>query len=302
MNRQKKIFAFVCIAPVVLFVVSFIIYPVVDLFRLSMTDKVLTDPGSGGFVGLASYVRVFSDNVTFLALKNTLVYVGGGVALTLVLGLIAGLVLSEDSLMTKITTGLILIPWALPPVIIASVWKWMLHPQLGVINDLLVKTGILASPVPFLSKPGTALYVLTIVLAWRLFPFEGIMLAAGMKGIPIERYEAALVDGANGFQRFRFITLPGIKSLILTTTIMNTVWILNSIALVLIMTGGGPLHYTELLSTLIYKTGFQHYRFGEASALSVLNFLIILALTMMYLRLFRDRSKHMIAAKAGGAR
>ncbi len=295
MNNYKKRFAYMLVLPVVLYVLAFIIYPVFCVFQLSFTDKVLTDPSSGGFVGLESYKAVFTNPVTYIALKNTIVYVFGGVILTMVLGVLVGQILSMPGRLTNITAGLVLIPWALPPVIIASVWKWMLHPQLGLINDIFLKIHLLKEAVPFLSDPKKAPTALVIILAWRLFPFEGIMISAGIKGIPKERYEAAVVDGANAFQRFIFITIPGIKYMLMTTSLMNTIWILNSIALVLIMTGGGPLHYTELLSTFLYKTGFQYYKFGEAAVLSVLNFIIILILSVIYLYVFRDSWKKVVS-------
>ena len=297
LNRYKERFACILILPVVLYVLAFIVYPVFCVFQLSLTDKVLTDPGSGVFVGLASYKAVFTNPVTYTALKNTVTYVLGGVILTMILGVLTGQLLSIPGVMTNLTAGLILIPWALPPVIIASVWKWMLHPQLGLINDILLRIRLISETVPFLSDPKKALIVLVVILAWRLFPFEGIMISAGIKGIPAERYEAAVVDGANAIQRFLYITVPGIKYMLMTTSLMNTIWILNSIALVLIMTGGGPLHYTELLSTFLYKTGFQYYKFGEAAVLSVLNFLIILVLSIVYLYLFRDSWKRVVSKK-----
>ena len=297
MNRQKAKVAYLLILPVIIYVLAFIIYPVIYVIQMSFTDRVLTDPGSGIFVGLQSYRTVFSNPVTYTALKNTCMYVVGGVILTLVFGILIGQVLSIPSLITKITAGLILIPWALPPVIIASIWKWMLHPQLGVINDILLRLHFLQEPMPFLSDPRRALATLVVILAWRLFPFEGIMISAGIKGIPRERYEAALVDGATAVQRFFYITIPGIRYLIMTTLLMNTIWILNSIALVLVMTGGGPLHYTELLSTYIYKTGFQYYKFGEAAALSVLNFFIILVVSILYLFMFRHSWQRVVSNK-----
>ena len=297
MNNYKKRFAYILVLPVVLYVLAFIIYPVFCVFQLSFTDKVLTDSCSGGFVGLSSYKAVFTDPVTYIALKNTIVYVLGGVILTMIMGVLVGQVLSMPGVLTNITAGLILIPWALPPVIIASVWKWMLHPQLGLINDIFQRIHLIKEAVPFLSDPRKALIALVVILAWRLFPFEGIMISAGIKGIPKERYEAAVVDGANAFQRFIYITIPGIKYMLMTTSLMNTIWILNSIALVLIMTGGGPLHFTELLSTYLYKTGFQYYKFGEAAVMSVLNFIIILILSVIYLYVFRDSWKKVVSKK-----
>jgi len=297
MNQSKSRLAYLLILPVVLYVMAFIVYPVFNVIQMSFTDRLLTDPSSGNFVGLASYRKIFTDPVTLTALKNTCVYVLGGVALTMLLGILVGQVLSCSTPFTSITTGLILIPWALPPVIIASVWKWMLHPQMGIINDILMKSRLIDKVIPFLSDPKKALFVLVAVLAWRLFPFQGIMVSAAIKGIPQERYEAAMVDGTNVFQRFFYITIPGIKFLLMTTSLMNTIWILNSIALVLIMTGGGPLHYTELISTHLYKTGFKYYRFGEASVLSVANFIIILILSILYLYLFRSSWKRVVTKR-----
>ena len=288
MEKQKRRLAYILIVPVVAFVVLFIVYPVIELFRLSFTDKVLTDPNSGVFVGLQSYAAVFRDPVTLIALKNTFFYVFGGVGVTILLGLLVGQLLSKDRLITRITSGLLLIPWAMPPVIIAAAWKWMLHPQLGVINDLMLRTHLTSKAIGFLSSPHLALPTLIAVLVWRLFPLQSILVSGGIQGIPHERFEAAIVDGASRFQSFFYITIPSIRFILLTTTIMNTLWILNSIALVLIMTGGGPLHYSELLTTHIYKTGFRFYKFGEASAIAAFNFSFVLVISIGYLLVFKQ--------------
>lgn len=297
MERSKKRLAYILIIPAIIFVIAFIIYPVIDLFRLSLTDKLLTNPDSGVFVGFQSFKAVLGDEVTFIALKNTLIYVFAGVVLTVIIGLFLGQLLSVDRLITRITSAIILIPWAMPPVIIAATWKWMMHPQLGVINDLLKSWHILEKPIAFLSTPALAMPSLLAVLVWRLFPLESILISAGIQSIPQEMHEAAVVDGATDRQRFFYITIPSIKFIILTTALMNTLWILNSIALVLIMTGGGPLHFTELLTTLIYKTGFKFYKFGEAAALAVLNFGFILALSLLYLYIFRDSWRKVLSRK-----
>ena len=297
MERSKRRLAYILVVPVVFFVVAFIIYPVIDLFRLSFTDKVLTNPASGLFVGLQSYKAVFSDEVTFIALTNTAIYVLSGVVLTVIIGLFLGQLLSIDRVITRITSGIILIPWAMPPVIIAATWKWMLHPQLGVINDLLHRFHIVTRSIPFLSSPKLVLPTVIAILVWRLFPLEAILISAGIQSIPQEMYEAALVDGASPLQRFFYITIPSIKFIILTTAIMNTLWILNSIALVIIMTGGGPLHFSELLTTLIYKTGFKFYKFGEASALAAFNFGFILVISLVYLYIFKDSWRKVLSKK-----
>jgi len=297
MERSKKRLAYILIIPAIVFVMAFILYPVVDLFRLSFTDKVLTDPESGDFVGWESYKAILSDDVTLIALKNTLIYVAAGVIITVVIGLFLGQLLSLDKPITRITSGIILIPWAMPPVIIAAAWKWMMHPQLGVINDLLQSWNIIERPIAFLSTPALAMPSLIAVLVWRLFPLESILISAGIQSIPQEMHEAAVVDGATNRQRFFYITIPSIRFIILTTALMNTLWILNSIALVLIMTGGGPLNYTELLTTLIYKTGYKFFKFGEASALAVLNFGFILVLSLIYLYIFRDSWRKVLARK-----
>ncbi len=297
MERSKKRLAYILIIPAIVFVMAFILYPVVDLFRLSFTDKVLTDPESGNFVGWESYKAILSDDVTLIALKNTLIYVAAGVIITVVIGLFLGQLLSLDKPITRITSGIILIPWAMPPVIIAAAWKWMMHPQLGVINDLLQSWNIIERPIAFLSTPALAMPSLIAVLVWRLFPLESILISAGIQSIPQEMHEAAVVDGATNRQRFFYITIPSIRFIILTTALMNTLWILNSIALVLIMTGGGPLNFTELLTTLIYKTGYKFFKFGEASALAVLNFGFILVLSLIYLYIFRDSWRKVLARK-----
>jgi len=294
MEKSKRRLAYLLVVPVVIFCIAFIIYPVIDLFRLSFTDTVLTKPDSGNFVGLQSYKNILTNKVTYTALLNTIYYVIAGVLLTTVIGLFLGQLLSIDKPITRITSAIILIPWAMPPVIIASAWKWMLHPQLGVINDFLRGSNIISTPIAFLSNPRLVMPTLIVVLVWRLFPLESILISAGIQSVPQEMHEAAIVDGATIRQRFFYITIPSIKFTILTTALMNTLWILNSIALVLIMTGGVPLHYSELLTTLIYKTGFKFFKFGEAAALSVFNFGFIAIISVIYLLILKDSIRRVL--------
>jgi len=196
---------------------------------------------------------------------------------------VMALVLTSRIRWRSFWTGVLLVPWVAPTVVSALNFLWMFDGSLGVLNYLLVRVfRILPQGVGWLSEPGTAMASVVAVNVWRGFPFFGISFLAGMKAIPGELYEAAAVDGANPLQRFRHITLPGIRNIMIIVVLLSTIWTFNDFQIVYILTKGGPGGTTMVMPVFTYETAFGAQRLGEAIAVA-LYLLPVLAVTIMVL-------------------
>jgi multiple sugar transport system permease protein len=225
-----------------------------------------------------------SDTVFRQALVNTLWWVIIGVTSQFALGLIAALALNRPLRGMRIARTLILLPWLLPSVVAGNMWAMMLDSRLGVINDLLVRIGLISDYKAWFANPDTAFPAVLLVALWQGFPFFALILLAGLQGIPDDLYEAAAVDGGNRWQQFRFITLPLLTPVTVAVVILRVIGLVNSPDLIIILTNGGPGHITETLSSYAFQTAYQSFNFGYAGAVSVIMFLILMVFTVIYVR------------------
>lgn len=277
--------AWFLLLPSLLIIAAVSLYPALYGIALSVREMQLTRPELGtGFVGLAQYQTMIADEIFWIAVRNTVLWVALAIALELTLGLISALALNQGVRGTGTLGLLILLPWFLPTVVAANTWALMLDPRLGVINDLLVQSGVLAQPLAWFADPTTAFLSAVVVEAWRGFPFFTLLLLAGLKGIPNELYEAGAVDGANAIQRFWHITLPMLGMVILATVCLRVIGLVNAPDLLLILTGGGPGHTTEVLALYALNTAYRQFDFGYAGALSVVMLGLQMAFCYAYVR------------------
>ncbi len=219
------------------------------------------------------------------SLGRTLLWIGITVPLQLALGLATALLLNQRFAWRGLARSLILIPWALPSVVIALMWSWMYQPQVGLFNDLLLRVGLVSEAVPWLAQPATALYAIILALVWQGFPFFAIMILAGLQAIPAALYEAAAIDGATPWQQFREVTLPGLKGVLVTAVMLRLIWVANSIDVIVVMTGGGPGYATHTLPLYAgFKRTYGSMDFGYGTALAVTFSVLLLSLIVLYLR------------------
>jgi len=283
---EGRHWAWVLIAPSLLLIVAVVIYPVLWGGVLSFREMRLNRPDLGtGFVGLKHYYALVEDPIFWLSLKNTTIWVTGAVIGELLLGLAAALVLNRGLIGFKLFGVLVLLPWFLPNVVAGHMWALMLDPRLGVINDLLVKVGILEQYKAWFADPATALAAALVVEIWHGFPFFALLLLAGLKGVPKELYEAAACDGANAWQRFLNVTMPMLKTIIVATVVLRVISLVNSPDILLILTGGGPGRSTQVLSLYAFQKANREFNFGYASALSVVMFAMLMIFSYLYVRL-----------------
>jgi len=259
---------FLFVLPIVVLVLALVAYPFCYAIYLSMTRKFVGMPPV--FVGLENYIRLASDGFFQRAVWNSVIFTFGSVIFKLVLGMAMALVLTSKIRFRNLFTGLLLIPWVAPTVVTALNFLWIYDGSLGVLNYVLVKVlGILPQGVGWLSEAGTAMAAVIFVNIWRGFPFFGISFLAGIKAIPAELYEAASVDGANAFQRFVHITLPGLRNIVIIVVLLSTIWTFNDFAIVYILTKGGPGGATMVLPVFTYELAFGAQRLGDAIAVAL---------------------------------
>lgn len=287
MARRRQRFdalPYVLLSPAVLATLALVFLPMLQALVTSLQHNILWKPRELRFVGLDNYVAVAQDSVAWSSLGRTLLWIGITVPFQLLLGLAAALLLNQRFWWRGLARSLILIPWALPSVVIALMWSWMYQPQVGLFNDLLLRVGLVGEAVPWLAQPGTALYAIILALVWQGFPFFAIMILAGLQAIPAALYEAAAIDGATPWQLFWEVTLPGLKGVLVTAVMLRLIWVANSIDVILVMTGGGPGYATHTLPLYAFKRTYGSMDFGYGSALAVTFSLLLLGLIALYLR------------------
>ncbi len=280
-GRRAVGFWFVAPATLVLLVV--LIFPVIHVFYESFVRT--TESRQQVFPTLRNYNALFSDETFQMAAGNTLTFTVVSVLGHLLIGLGVALLLNQQIRGRALFRNLALLPWMLPPAVVATGWAWLYQNPFGMLNPLLMGLGVLDSPRAWLATPQTAMGAVIVANLWRGFPFISLILLAGLQAIPFSLYEAASVDGATTVQRFRHITLPSLKRVLLIAGTLDVINTVKYFDLIWVMTGGGPANRTEVFATLIYRVAFQFFRRERAAALAVVMFLVVAAFSFFYVRL-----------------
>jgi multiple sugar transport system permease protein len=236
------------------------------------------------FVGTQNFTTLLAQDGFWNAVSVTLLWVAGNVALQLVLGLAVALALNAVVSLRAFYSAVVMVPWVSSFVIVAVVFLWLYHPELGVLNDMLMRLGLISQPIAWLASPGMAQFSLILANTWKFFPLVAITLFAGLQTVPRELVEASTIDGANRLQMLRYIVIPLLAPSIATAVLLSAIWAFNAFTLSIIMTGGGPLRATEVMGLYIFKIGFDSFDFGVAAAASLVLFVAILVITVAYLR------------------
>lgn len=289
----SPVFPYLLLAPAFAAVVFLLAYPLALVVQMALRvgdsmdfSKIHRLP-----LGLDNFRTVLGDERTWTALGQTLVYVVGSIAPAFVIGLLVALLLNRAFPGRRWLRSLILLPWAVPGVIVSILFLWLLDTTYGVVNALLRDAGLIASGIRWLTRPENAMVGVIIPTIWKAFPFFALTLLAALQSIPESLYEAAKVDGAGAPARFRHVTWPGIRGSAVLAAILQTLWVLREFDIIFAMTGGGPVGATETLSLLVYNEAFGNFRMGTASALGVL--ILALALIVILLSLRPLRSEYL---------
>lgn len=282
---EGRFWAYLLILPSLVLVGAVVVYPVIDGILLSFREYRLNRPALGTpWIGLEHYARLAADPIVRLALRNTVLWVTFGALSQFALGMIAALALHRQLRGIGILRVLVLLPWLLPSVVSANMWRLMLDSRLGVINDVLIRIGITDSPRAWFTSPETALFEVLVVELWKNFPFFTLFILAGLQAIPQELYDASGVDGASAWQRFRTMTVPLLAPVIVAAIILRVIGLFNSPDVLLILTGGGPGNATQTISLYGFQTAYLKFDFGYAAAISVLALACLMAFTVVYVR------------------
>lgn len=285
LKTKKKIAPYLYVMPVLILLLIMYGYPLIKSIIMSLQDYKLTSSGSAPFNDFANFKKMFSDTDFLLLLKNSLIYVIISVVAQFVLGLILALCLKTKFRGRGIYQSIVFLPWAFSSFVVGLMFRWSFNGEYGVVNDILMKMGIIKENVAWLGTPGLSLAVVIIAMIWMGIPFFGIMILAALQSVPDDIYEAADIDGCGMFRKFLSLTLPYIKPTIIMTVLLRTIWIFNSFDLIVIITGGGPVNYSQTLPSYMYSKAFASYDFGLASAFGVLLIVILGIYAVLFLKL-----------------
>ena len=282
MRSGSRALPWLLLAPALVATLLLVLVPVGETFWLSLHEVILFRPRSRPFVGLGNYVAVLGDPLFWESLGHSVVWVVVAVTLQFGLGLATALLLNRTFAWRAVARALVIVPWALPSVITGLVWTWMLDFNLGLVNQLGVRWGLLDQPIAWLARPDTAMAAVILAVVWQGFPFFAVTLLAGLQAIPREHYEAASIDGAGVFASFMNVTLPGLAPVIATALLLRMIWVSNSLDLILVMTGGGPGTSTHTLPLYAFLKAWSGANYGYGSAVAVILTVLLLAVVIAY--------------------
>jgi ABC-type sugar transport system permease subunit len=284
-EQQEARIAWVLVLPALLTILLVALFPLLWTFWESLHLHDLRMPWLGQpFVGLDNYVDAFRDPRFWGSLGHTAFFAVASVSLELIIGLWLALALNRAFRGRGLVRAAVLIPWAIPTVVSALLWRFMFEGQTGIVNSLLVGFGLLAEPVVWFIHPSDAWVPVVLADVWKTTPFVALLLLAGLQNIDSSLYEAARIDGASAWRQFRHVTLPLLKPAILVALIFRTLDAFRVFDLIYALTGGGPGTSTEPIALYTFNVLLQNLQFGYGSALSVIVFAITFSLALLYIR------------------
>ncbi|MDR4945223.1 carbohydrate ABC transporter permease [Neobacillus cucumis] len=283
LEKKETRDAWIMMSPAIIILLVIAVYPILRTIWISFHEMVLTDPGSGfPFIGLKNYTKLFQDPRALTSLIFTLKFTVTTVILELIVGLGAALIMNKKFKGRGLVRAAILIPWAIPTTVSALMWKFIYNDQYGLFNDVLYKLGIIDSYKAWLSTESGTFMALIITDVWKTAPFMALLILAGLQMIPDELYESAKIDGANSFQAFVKITLPMVKNTVLVALLFRTLDAFRVFDLVSVMTGGA--NGSESVSLYAYNNLMKFLNFGYGSAISILIFIVVFIISMIYMK------------------
>lgn len=281
--------------PTFFFLVCFYLYPTLYNIENSFTDLSLFGMRQGGeWIGVANYVELVTSREFRNVLFNTVVWLTViGVSVRILIGLALAFLLSSRTVrkyrLQTVSRVLLLVPWATPHIVAILIWRWMLDPRVGVINALLLGSGLISEPIAFLASADLVWPSLIAIITWNTLPLVTLTFMASLQSLPDELIEAAEVDGATRLQTLRFVYLPHLKPAIVVMVLMSTFWTFNNFVYVWLTTGAGPGLYTNVMATDVYIKAFIEGRLGYSSAVGVVMAALMTGFGLIYLRIIGRR-------------
>jgi multiple sugar transport system permease protein len=273
MDRREQRWGWVLLTPALLVLGLVFIYPILRALSQSLFFQNLVTELQPTFAGLGNYQRMFGDGRFWRSLEHSVYFTIVSVVIEITLGLAIALVLNRTFRGRGAVRTIAILPWALPTALMGLVWTWLFNDQYGLLNDFLLRLGVIQTGINWLGDPQLAMGAVIAADVWKTTPFISILLLAGLQSIPADLYEAHAIDGANPWQSFRQITLPLILPQILVAAVFRVAQALGVFDLIAVMTGGGPAGATETVSLYIYTTVMRYLDFGYGAALVIVTFL-----------------------------
>lgn len=284
MEKKRKRESWLFLLPVLVVLLLLFGYPLINSIVMAFQNYKLTAPNDIYFNGFENFKKLFGDPDGLMILKNSIIYVVISVAGQFLLGLTLALALKKQFKGRGLYQSIVFLPWAFSGFVVGLIFRWSFNGEYGVVNNLLMKLGIIDNNIAWLGTPGYSLAVVIIAMIWMGIPFFAIMILAALQSIPADVYEAADVDGCGTVRQFFQITLPYIKPTLITTVLLRTIWIFNSLDLVVIITDGGPANSSQTLPAYMYSKAFGSYDFGFAAALGVMLMIILGLYALIFLK------------------
>lgn len=295
MKRIRNIFryeriGYLFVLPAVIYMLFFVGYPIVYNIILSFQDVTHLNliSGARNFVGFQNYVNAFHDNVFLRSIGNTLLYTVCCLVVQFLIGFLLALFFSQNFKFAKAVRGLLMMPWMIPITVTALMFKFIFGTDVGILNFFLQRLGMISQNINWLTDSGTAMFAIIVTNVWIGIPFNMILLSTGLTTIPSVLYESAALDGANKIQTFFRITLPLLRPTIESVLILGFIYTFKVFDLVFVMTGGGPVNTTQMLSTYSYKLSFEMFQYSSGATVANVLFVILLLVGMLYLRATRE--------------
>jgi len=283
-NPEARL-AYLLLLPAVVVLLTFMFYPIVYVFLMAFykTNKLSQ---MVAFVGLQNFISEMAEPEFWEITGRSMLWTVLAVVTKTLFGMTIALILNVKYTGRKIARMLFIIPWASAVPISSMLWRWVYHPVYGLLNHTLKVTGLWATPPTWLGYPIPAFTACIWVDIWIGIPFMALVFLAGMQAISEDLYESASLDGVNWWQKFFFITLPGIRHIVLIATLLSCLWTFNDFNTIYILTMGGPAGATDILITRIYQNAFKWLRFDRAAVMAFVTFLILTGLSIIYSRVY----------------
>ena len=292
MERIKRFFRYDNIGllfalPAFIYMLVFVGYPIISNIILSLQDVTVANLSRGEkhFIGLENYVKLFHDEVFLRSMWNTLLFTVSCLVFQFLIGFALALLFNKNFRLSKPVRGFLMIPWMIPMTVTALIFKLMFATDIGVVNYFLRSVGLISKNIEWLTSSKTAMLVVIIANIWIGIPFNTILISTGLTTIPQELYESAAIDGANGRQAFFRITVPLLRRTIESVLVLGFIYTFKVYDLVYVMTSGGPVNSTHLLSTYSYKQSFELFNYSVGSAVANMLLVILLLVGSVYLRI-----------------
>lgn len=280
-----RLFPYALVAPTVILILLFLVYPISRVFYLSLQNYDLTQSWKDGFAGMGNFVKLFRDPKFYSSMVITFKWVMTQVIGQLILGTVVALLLNQKFKGRGAARAISLVPWAVSGVLVTMLWTLMYDQSSGLINDILMKAGLIDKKIAWLADSRTFFGAVNIAELWRGVPFFAINILAALQSIPGDVYESSAMDGCGPVKNFIYITLPYLKESIIFATLLRGIWEFNSIDMIFTMTNGGPMDKTTTLPIYMMKTAIIKGNYGYGSAIGVIAFLILLVFALFYIKI-----------------